>query len=196
MAEVKPARGIIYSILVYIVCFIISFGIFVLLIRTSLLSGMDVLMYRGIVMIIISGIAAAVLSLAFWKLKKVSWLGVKDVVCVFIICCCVNMVFFILVPVTVERSVSVFMLSYMEQSSDNHFTQEQIGEIFVDKYVNQFGAFEKRFDEQVETGTIVMNDDGTYSLTDSGRTVVGMFRLISGLFDTDERLVYPLKPEV
>lgn len=196
MAEVKPARGIIYSILVYIVCFIISFGIFVLLIRTSLLSGMDVLMYRGIVMIIISGIAAAALSLAFWKLKKVSWLGVKDVVCVFIICCCVNMVFFILVPVTVERSVSVFMLSYMEQSSDNHFTQEQIGEIFVDKYVNQFGAFEKRFDEQVETGTIVMNDDGTYSLTDSGRTVVGMFRLISGLFDTDERLVYPLKPEV
>lgn len=196
MAEVKPARGIIYSILVYIVCFIISFGIFVLLIRTSLLSGMDVLMYRGIVMIIISGIVAAALSLAFWKLKKVSWLGVKDVVCVFIICCCVNMVFFILVPVTVERSVSVFMLSYMEQSSDNHFTQEQIGEIFVDKYVNQFGAFEKRFDEQVETGTIVMNDDGTYSLTDSGRTVVGMFRLISGLFDTDERLVYPLKPEV
>lgn len=196
MAEVKPARGIIYSILVYIVCFIISFGIFVLLIRTSLLSGMDVLMYRGIVMIIVSGIAAAALSLAFWKLKKVSWLGVKDVVCVFIICCCVNMVFFILVPVTVERSVSVFMLSYMEQSSDNHFTQEQIGEIFVDKYVNQFGAFEKRFDEQVETGTIVMNDDGTYSLTDSGRTVVGMFRLISGLFDTDERLVYPLKPEV
>lgn len=194
MAAVKPSKAILLSILVYIVCFIISFGLFVLLMRTPLLKGMEVLMYRGIVMIIISGIAAAALAVAFWKLRKIAWLGVKDIVCVFIICCCVNMVFFILVPVTVERSVSVFMLSYMDQSEDNHFTQDQIGEIFVDKYVNEFGAFEKRFTEQIETGTIVENPDGTYSLTDSGRTIVGMFRFISDMFETDKRLVYPLKP--
>lgn len=190
-----PVKDLLKAILLYVVMLVISFGIFVLLMRTGLLKGMEVLMYRGVVMIILSGILAAALSVTYWKLFKPAWLGVKDVLCVFIICCCVNMVFFILVPVTVERSVSVFMLSYMDQSQDNHFTQEEIGDIFVDKYVDEFGAFEKRFNEQVETGTIIQNEDGTYSLTDSGRSIVGMFRWISDVFETDKRLVYPLKKE-
>lgn len=194
-ASKTPVKDLLKAILVYIVMFIISFGIFVLLMRTGLLKGMEVLMYRGVVMIILAGILASALTVAYWKVFKIAWLGVKDVLCVFIITCCVNMVFFILVPVTVERSVSVFMLSYMDQSEDNHFTQEEIGEIFVDKYVDEFGAFEKRFDEQIETGTIVKNEDGTYSLTDGGRTIVKMFRFISDMFETDKRLVYPLKPE-
>ena len=45
----------------------------------------------------------------------------------FVIFCCVNTVLFVLVPVTVERSVSVFMLSYMEENSDQTFTQESVG---------------------------------------------------------------------
>ena len=100
------------------------------------------------------------------------------------------MVFFTLIPVTVERSVSVFMLSYMDNYSD-HYTQDQIAEIFVDKYVNEYGAFEKRFDEQLTTGSIEQNADGTYSITDKGRFIVKMFRLISDVFDTDKRLVEP-----
>ena len=102
-----------------------------------------------------------------------------------------NMVFFTLIPVTVERSVSVFMLSYMDTYSDRTYTQDQVAEIFVDKYVNEYGAFEKRFDEQLTTGTIVQNPDGTYSITDKGRFIVKLFRLISDVFDTDERLVEP-----
>ena len=116
------------------------------------------------------------------------------------------MVFFTLIPVTVERSVSVFMLSYMDTYTaetentanvsgdgnlNGHFTQDQIAEIFVDKYVNEYGAFDKRFDEQLTTGSIEQNADGTYSITDKGRFIVKMFRLISDVFDTDKRLVQP-----
>lgn len=192
--EKKKSKGkeIALSILAYIVLWLISFGILILLIRSPLFSGMEVLMYRGIIMIVISGLTAALLAFGFRKLAKAGWLDVKDYICTFIICCCVNMVFFTLVPVTVERSVSVFMLSYMDSAADNHFTEEEIKEIFVDKYVNEFGAFQKRFSEQIETGTIEDNGDGTYSITDTGRTVAGMFRLISDIYKTDERLVYPM----
>lgn len=109
----------------------------------------------------------------------------------FVIFCCVNMVFLTLIPVTVERSVSVFMLSYMEENSDQTFTEESVGEVFTSKYVEDYGAFEKRFEEQVVTGTIRQNEDGTYSITESGEFVVKMFRTIADWFDTDRRLVYP-----
>ena len=101
------------------------------------------------------------------------------------------MAFFILVPVTVERSVSVFMLSYMEQNSDETFTQDSVGDVFTSKYVEDYGAFDKRFDEQVVTGTIEQNEDGSYSITDEGKFIVDMFRMMSDWFNTDRRLVYP-----
>ena len=110
---------------------------------------------------------------------------------VFVIFCCVNMVLFTLIPVTVERSVSVFMLSYMDENSDRSFTEDDVQQIFTDKYVKDYGAFEKRFEEQIATGTLKDNGDGTYSITPAGRKIVTMFRTVADWFNTDKRLVYP-----
>jgi len=146
-------------------------------------------MYRGMAFIIITGVIAAVVMgviRKFW-----GFITVRDIIMMFVIFCCVNTVIFTLVPVTVERSVSVFMLSYMDENSDQTFTQESVGEVFTSKYVEDYGAFEKRFDEQLVTGTIEENPDGTYSITDRGRFIVKMFRTIAEWFDTDRRLVYP-----
>lgn len=186
MSKFKTVMKIIglYAI-IYIVCSAMFVGLF----HTPLLKGMEVLMYRGIVFIVITGIISAVamgVIRHFWKK-----LDVRDVIMMFVIFCCVNTVLFVLIPVTVERSVSVFMLSYMDENSDQTFTQDEIGEVFTTKYVNDYGAFEKRFNEQIETGTIVDNGDGTYSITPAGKNIVGMFRTVAVMFDTDERLVYP-----
>ncbi|MBR6476761.1 MAG: hypothetical protein IKS98_15140 [Lachnospiraceae bacterium] len=189
--KASATKEIIFTLITYAVLYIISFLLLVLLIRMPLFKGMHVLMYRGIVMIIIAGILSAGLLVLFKKWRKIKWLSAKDVVLVFILTCSINMVFFTLIPVTVERSVSVFMLSYMDTYSDRTYTQDEVAEIFVEKYVNEYGAFEKRFDEQLTTGTIVQNPDGTYSITDKGRFIVKLFRLISDVFDTDERLVEP-----
>ena len=162
---------------------------FIGLFHTGLLKSMDVLMYRGVVFIGITGVVAAVIMgviRKFW-----GFITVRDIIMMFVIFCCVNMVFLTLIPVTVERSVSVFMLSYMEENKDQTFTQESVGEVFTTKYVEDYGAFEKRFNEQVVTGTIVQNEDGTYSITEKGEFVVSAFRTIADWFGTDERLVYP-----
>lgn len=187
----SAAKEILFTLLTYAVLYVFSFLLLILLIRIPLLKGMHVLMYRGIVMIILAGILASVLLVVFKKWRKIEWLSAKDVVLVFILTCSINMVFFTLIPVTVERSVSVFMLSYMDTYSDRTYTEDQVAEIFVEKYVNEYGAFEKRFDEQLTTGTIVQNADGTYSITDKGRFIVKMFRAISDVFETDKRLVEP-----
>lgn len=182
--------GSVFALIgVYALIYIVCTALFIALFHTSFLAGMDVLMYRGAAFIIITGTVSAVIMgviRKFW-----GFVTIRDIIMMFVIFCCVNMVFLTLIPVTVERSVSVFMLSYMEENSDQTFTEESVGEVFTTKYVEDYGAFEKRFHEQVETGTIVENPDGTYSITDSGRFVVKMFRTIADWFGTDQRLVYP-----
>ncbi len=186
----KSSAGKVFKlILVYILIYLVCSLLFVALFHTGLLKNMSVLMYRGIAFIILTGILAAVVMgviRKFWK-----FVTVRDVIMMFVIFCCVNTVLFTLFPVTVERSVSVFMLSYMDENSDKTFTQDSVGEIFTAKYVNDYGAFEKRFNEQVVTGTIKQNADGTYSITDRGRFIVKTFRTLADWFDTDRRLVYP-----
>jgi hypothetical protein len=171
--------------LIYIVCTAGFIGLF----HTSLFGDMEVLMYRGIAFLLIAGVVSAIIM---WIVRMFwGFVTIRDIIMMFCIFCCVNMVFLTLVPVTVERSVSVFMLSYMQENKDQTFTEESVGEVFTSKYVEDYGAFEKRFEEQVVTGTIVQNEDGTYSITPKGEFVVEAFRTIAEWFDTDRRLVYP-----
>ena len=183
------AGSVIALIGIYAIIYLVCSAMFIGLFHTEILKNMEVLMYRGIAFIVITGIVAAVVMgivRKFW-----GFITVRDIIMMFVIFCCVNTTLFVLVPVTVERSVSVFMLSYMEENSDQTFTQDSVGEVFTSKYVNDYGAFEKRFNEQVETGTIKQNPDGSYSITESGKFVVKAFRTVADWFGTDKRLVYP-----
>ena len=185
----SSAKSVIGLIGIYALIYVVCSVMFVALFHTGILKDMGVLMYRGIVFLVITGaIAAIVMGVIrkFW-----GFITVRDIIMMFVIFCCVNMVLFTLIPVTVERSVSVFMLSYMDENSDQTFTQESVGEVFTSKYVEDYGAFEKRFDEQVVTGTIEENPDGSYTITERGRFIVKLFRTIAEWFDTDRRLVYP-----
>ena len=182
--------GSVFALIgVYALIYIVCTALFIALFHTSFLAGMDVLMYRGALFVLITGAIAAVIMGIVRKLW--GFVTKRDIILMFTIFCCLNMMFLTLVPVTVERSVSVFMLSYMEENSDQTFTEESVGEVFTTKYVEDYGAFEKRFHEQVETGTIVQNPDGSYSITESGKFVVKMFRVVTDWFGTDQELVYP-----
>ena len=183
------AGSVLLLIVIYALIYVACTALFIGLFHTALFKDMEVLMYRGIVFLMITGVVAGVIMgiiRKFW-----GFVTIRDIIMMFCIFCCVNMVFLTLIPVTVERSVSVFMLSYMEENSDQTFTQESVGEVFTSKYVTDYGAFEKRFNEQIETGTIKQNPDGTYSITESGKFIVSAFRTVAEWFDTDRRLVYP-----
>lgn len=182
-------KDVLKLIGIYALIYLIYSAIFVGLFHTGFLSSMSVLMYRGLAFIVITGILAAVtMALLRRAWKKIE---VRDIILMFFLFCCVNTVLFTMIPVTVERSVSVFMLSYMEENSDRTFTQDDVEEIFKEKYVVEYGAFEKRFEEQLVTGSIVENEDGTYSITERGEKIVALFRMVASWFNTDERLVYP-----
>lgn len=191
----------------YIACFlissIISFILFILLFHTVLFANMHVLMYRGIVFLLICGIINLLISHLLTRvlLKELNGFDTFSIMVMFV---SISFAFFILVPVTVERSVSVYMLSNMYET-DKAYSKSEIEENFINIYVKKFGAFDKRFEEQIVTGTIdkIIENDvniesndtsiGTvrYKINDRGKFIVKTFRFIANLFNTDKKLVYP-----
>ena len=147
-------------------------------------------MYRGIIFIVISAVLNIILSIIIKRIlfKELNGFDIFSIVVFYM---SVTMVFFILVPVTVERSVSVYMLSYADES-DTNFTKSDIENSFIDIYLKDFGAFDKRFNEQIETGTIEKVNDNEYRLNDRGRFIVRLFRFIANVFNTDKKLVNPI----
>lgn len=176
---------------IYAGLYLIATAFFIGLFHTPLLKSLDVLMYRGTVFIVLSGIFAVLLMAVCRHVLPAGWITIKDMLLLFCGCCCINMVLFTLIPVTVERSISVFMLSYMDENADLDFTEQDMEKIFVDQYVDGYGAFEKRFHEQIVTGSICSNGDGSYRITERGKWIVKMFRMVAACFGTDRRLVYP-----
>lgn len=175
-------------ILVFYCIYVIGTALFILLFHTPIAKSIHVLMYRGVILLIIAGIISVLLLFLVRKFVY-KRLDIKDVLMMSFAICCINMVLFTLIPVTVERSVSVFMLSYMADHEEQGFSESEIEEVFQDKYVQQYGAFEKRFYEQKITGDIYDTGDG-YRITKQGIHMVEMFRLIGKLFDTDQRLLF------
>lgn len=188
MDKKQQLKRLVKMVGIYALVYVVSTIFFVALFHTPLFQGMEVLMYRGIVFIIITGIFAACLMGIARKFCK-SLLDMKDIVLMFCMYCSINMVLFTLIPVTVERSVSVFTLSYMMENQKT-YTVEEMEEIFNEKYVQEFGAFDKRFKEQIVSGNVEETEDG-YIINERGIFTVKFFRVVSKLFDTDQRLIYP-----
>lgn len=176
---------------IYFILYVFATAAFIGMFHTPFFQRMDVLMYKGTLFIFLTGVLAAILMIGCMRWMPGIGITCKDVLLLFCGFCCINMVIFTLIPVTVERSVSVFMLSYMDENDNHNYTQQDMEEIFVDKYVRDYGAFEKRFHEQIVTGSITENSDGTYRISKRGKLIVNLFRMIAKWFHTDERLVYP-----
>lgn len=172
---------------IFLVIYVIGTIIFIGMFHTPIAQGIHVFMYRGVVLLTLSG-GILVVLLSLFRRYIYKKLEIKDVLLMSLTFCCIQMVLFTLIPVTVERSVSVFMLSYMSEHQETELTEEEIEEIFIDKYVEEYGAFEKRFYEQDVTGNVEEVNDG-YRITQRGQFFVKMFRIIGKLFDTDQRLL-------
>ena len=116
---------------------------------------------------------------------------IRDILLLFCAFCCINVVIFTHLPVTADRSISVFMLGYFAKDENDSYTQEEIEKVFWEKYVIEYDAFDKRFQEQLATGTIEKLPDGTYRITSKGKSIIGIYDTISTWYKIDKKLIDP-----
>lgn len=188
----KKIAEVFKIITLYVLNIVLSTAVFIGLFHTPLFESVTVFFYRGVIFLFISMLFSILLMLLMKRLFYSIDLSVRDVVAVGLAFLGFTSTWFVLLPVTVERSISVFMLSYMDENDTHGVTTDEFQRIFFQKYIIDFGAFDKRFSEQLLSHNIKMSDDGSgYVITDAGRRIVNLFRLNVYLFNTEKWLVYP-----
>jgi hypothetical protein len=163
-------------------------GSFVVLSWIGFLDQISILFYRGLVLIAVGeAFCFVVLLLARWKWP--AW-KVRDAVSACAFAAGVAVCFLIVLPVTIDRSISVFMLTQMAAQPDRAFTPSELRGLFVDVYVEQYGQIERRLDEQAVSRNVSRTATG-FRITPQGIAFVRFARVLSILFQTDRRFVTP-----
>jgi hypothetical protein len=163
----------------------VGLALLVILFKLGVFHNIDVYFYRGVVLVGIAGILTFVLFVyvARWFRADMSAALTAAVLSMSI-----NLSFLVIFPVTIDRSISVFLLGYMNQHPEEAFTPSQLRNAFSNIYVGQYQQIERRMDEQLVSRNI--NQVGeAYQISAQGRAFVSFARAIAWMFDTDPRFV-------
>lgn len=154
----------------------------------SMIFGPGVLFYRGVgalfcVLLLLIAILASVLP----RLSHGVPLEQTDAAGAAIVAVSLLFAAFVLGPVTVDRSVSVFLLSQFA-TAERPLTAEETREGFVRAYVGDWAQIDRRIKEQRLSGNIEPTPEG-WRLTRQGHVVIMLARGMSALFGGDPRFV-------
>ena len=178
-------KSVLIALGIYVITGFIATVFFIGLFQTPLFKD-TIFCYRGWIFVLFSTLLMMILMHVCQR--KCAYLTIKDTI---IACICFSSItfgWFTLIPVAVERSISVNMLGYMTNHENTSFTQEEFQQIFIENYLNKHQAMSKRFDEQENSGNIKKDKSG-YRITQKGKNLVGIFKLIAKLFNTDKWVV-------
>ena len=150
--------------------------IFVALFHTSLLAN-SILFYRGCALLVI---ASVVTFVGFCILRRRFGAEVHTLLSAIIVSASLNLCFFVLLPVTIDRSVSTFVLAYIG-SEDKAKSRDEIHDYFVSQYVDHQDAIGRRLMEQIASRNVA-EAEGRYALTAQGKEFLVFAEAVSKLY--------------
>jgi hypothetical protein len=147
-----------------------------------------ILFYTGLVLlgIVTVAMAAAAAWVIMDRRHEDRFLAAMVVVAMTLASAGCTLAFFVIVPVTLDRSISTFLLSRMEGEG---FSEPQLRQAFEREYVERNAAIARRLAEQLASGTIRPDDGGRFSLTDRGTAFLTAARMITRLYGVPPRYV-------
>jgi MFS family permease len=161
-------------------------GAVIALFWIGFLHQISILFYRGLVLIAIGALfcfVVLVLASRKWPIWKP-----RDAVSASAFACGVAVCLLIVLPVTIDRSVSVFILTRMAALPDRAFTPDEMRAIFTEVYLGRYQQIERRLEEQEISGNVARDAAG-YRITPQGLAFVRLARFLSTVFQTDPRFV-------
>ncbi len=101
-----------------------------------------------------------------------------------------NLCFLVIFPVTIDRSVSVFVLGQMAAHADRAYSADQMTKVFSDVYVGEDHQIDRRLREQLLSGNVERIGAG-YRISARGKAFIQTSKLIAWMFEGDTRFVSP-----
>jgi hypothetical protein len=166
----------------------LSLGLFLVAIDLGLFGGISIMFYRGLaILAALLPTLVGVLALALRLPWPAGVLAGRDAVAAALVAISLNVTAFVLGPVTVDRSVSVFMLSQLD--AGRPLTADELRQAFVARYLRDWDQVGRRLNEQIASGNVVQSSDGHYRLTAQGEQFMRTARMMSRVFSGDPRFV-------
>jgi hypothetical protein len=162
-----------------------GFSVYVLLFWSGAAASIRILFYRGIILAIAAAIVTGIAALWPARRTRDSALPIAAAA----LSLSFNICFLVLLPVTVDRSISVYLLSTIEREQAEGIDGPALQRAFVDGYVVRMDAVGRRIDEQRTTGNVTVAPDGKIHLTSQGRRFMALSRTVARVFGTDPRFV-------
>ena len=184
----RALRWIAAQALLYAGALAVGLGTFVLLFQTDLWSGVTILFYRGLLLLIAAFLLTLAATVALSGLGRAWGLRRRDALGACVLSLSLNLSGFVILPVTVDRSVSVFLLGQMAAHPDESFDAERARRVFDAVYLGTFRQMERRLAEQSASGNVTPTADG-YVITPQGRAFIRFAGWVAQLFRTDTRLI-------
>jgi len=179
---------VLRSLTIMAISAIAGFTIFLLLTASPLLGDMSVLFYREAVL---CGFAAIILAILLAVLtRRIMNADMATIIASVTTSLSINLVFLVLLPVTIDRSISVFLLSQIESHDARPLDEADLTSVFVGRYVHDMRQIDRRIAEQRLSGNITINR-GVVRITPQGHRFLSFSRAIAKLFGTDRRFVDP-----
>jgi hypothetical protein len=161
-------------------------AVLIALFKSGALGGIDILFYRGIALCALAAPITAVLVGVV--LRKLGTPSARDALAAAALSLGVNLSVLVIFPVTVDRSVSVFVLGYMNAQAGETLSPEEVDDGFRRIYLGELQQIDRRLKEQTISGNL-HEKDGRYTISEQGKAFMRTASFIAWLFDTDRRLI-------
>jgi hypothetical protein len=173
------------QLLLLVVLTVFGFGIYLLLFMAGAGASISILFYRGVVLGLVAAGATAIVAVFAARRTNDTALPVAAAA----VSLSFNICFLVLLPVTVDRSVTVYLLSTIESRQGEGIDPPTLERKLIGNYVVGWRAVPRRLDEQRRSGNVTIGRDGKVRLTDQGERFMRLSRLVARLFETDPRFV-------
>jgi hypothetical protein len=164
---------------------LMGFALYVVLFWIGAGSAITILFYRGVLLALAAAVVVGISSAWFARRAGDESLPIAAAA----VSLAFNICFLVLLPVTVDRSISVYLLATIDGRQQGGITRKELEHAFVDRYVVKMGAIDRRIDEQRKSGNVRVTPDGKVHLTDQGKGFMSLSRIVARLFGTDPRFV-------
>ena len=161
-------------------------GAATILFWVGFLQQISILFYRGLVLIAIAAVFCFFVLLLASR-KWPTWKP-RDAVSACGFACGVAVCLLLVLPVTIDRSVTVFILAQMAARPDRSFTPAEMRSIFADVYLGRYQQIDRRLEEQEISGNVARDGAG-FHITPQGLAFVRFARVLSTTFQTDPRFL-------
>lgn len=122
-----------------------------------------------------------------WRIKCSLHTAPRAVVATCISIFCISTYFYVLIPVSIERSITLFLLGQMNAHPEQAYRSDDLQTLMTNGYLCHNAAVIKRMNEQQRVGNITQLTEGRYALTPQGVFLAGSMDKVAAFFSVPQR---------